>query len=124
MINDEMRANLARWNELAPIHARSRSYDLAGFKAGKTRLHDIELAEMGDVRGKSLLHLQCHFGLDTLSWAREGANVTGIDWSESAIDLARAISAETGVPGRFFRSNIYELTDVLDEQFDIVFTSY
>lgn len=124
MMTDEMRVNLTRWNELALLHAGTRSYNVAGFKAGETRLHDIELAEMGDVRGKTLLHLQCHFGLDTLSWAREGAVVTGVDWSDTAITIARELAEETGIGAAFVQSNIYNLPDVLDGQFDIVFTSY
>lgn len=67
--------NLRRWNELVEIHAKSREYDLEGFKAGRSALHTIELEALGDVSGRSLLHIQCHFGLDTLSWARLGARV-------------------------------------------------
>ena len=84
----------------------------------------VELEELGDVAGRSLLHLQCHFGMDTLSWARLGADVTGIDFSEPAIGLARSLSDELDIPARFVHSNIYELPDVLSGQFDIVFTSY
>ena len=84
----------------------------------------MELDEVGDVRGKTLLHLQCHFGLDTLSWAREGAIVTGVDFSKPAIETARALASETGVNARFIVSEICELPEKLSEQFDIVFTSY
>ena len=69
---DAMQVNVQHWNELVPIHARSEFYDVAGFKSGKSTLMPIELEEVGDVAGKSFLHLQCHFGLDTLSWARLG----------------------------------------------------
>jgi 2-polyprenyl-3-methyl-5-hydroxy-6-metoxy-1,4-benzoquinol methylase len=85
-------ANLDRWNELASMHAKSAFYDVAGFRAGESTLRPIEVEELGDVAGKSLLHLQCHFGLDTLSWARRGAGVTGVDFSETAIALARSLS--------------------------------
>lgn len=123
-MDDYFAANRAIWNAWTPIHARSAFYDVAGFKAGQTSLTPIEREEMGDVRGKTLLHLQCHFGLDTLSWARLGAQVTGIDFSEAAITLARSLSAELGLPARFVQTNLYDLPDVLEGQFDLVFTSY
>lgn len=119
-----MEANRLRWNEVTPIHERSAFYDVEGFRAGNIRLHALEQEELGDVSGKSLLHLQCHFGLDTLSWARLGAEVTGVDFSEDAIALARSLVAETGVAGRFVQSNVYDLPQNLDGTFDIVFTSY
>ncbi len=122
-MQDYMNANRALWNEMTPIHARSAFYDVEGFKLGKITLGNIEREEVGDVTGKSLLHLQCHFGLDTLSWARLGATVTGVDFSDEAIALARSLSQELGFDARFIQSNMYELPDTLDEQFDIIFTS-
>lgn len=116
--------NTKRWDELVDIHAESEYYDMKAFKAGKSSLHGLELEELGDVSNKSLLHLQCQFGLDTLSWARLGARVTGVDFSSKAIELAESLSRETGIPARFVCSNIYELPESLDEDFDIVFTSY
>lgn len=121
---DSMDLNRVRWDELVPIHARSSSYGVDRLKAGGITLNDLELGELGDVAGKSLLHLQCHFGLDTLSWARLGATATGIDYSIEGIKLARSLAEETGIDARFLHSNIYDLPDVLDETFDIVFTSY
>lgn len=122
---DEYReANLKLWNDWTEIHEKSASYDLAAFRAGRSSLHSLELEELGDVRGKSLLHLQCHFGKDSLSWARMGASVTGVDWSEKAIKLARSLSAELGIPAAFICSDIYELSGALSGQFDIIFTSY
>jgi len=125
-MNAAMDGNRRNWDERVPIHAASRFYDVDGFKAGRSSLMSIELDEMDDVRGKSLLHLQCHFGMDTISWARMGAKVTGVDFSEAAIDLARSLSDELDIPARFVASNIYDLPVALDEpgQFDIVFTSY
>ena len=117
-------ANRRHWDEIVPIHASSAFYDVAGFKAGESRLKPVELEELGDVRGKSLLHLQCQFGLDTLSWAREGAVVTGIDFSEAGIETARSLAAETGIDARFIVSDVFELPKNLDGTFDIVFTSY
>jgi SAM-dependent methyltransferase len=111
------------WNELTPIHARSEFYDVEGFKAGKCTLKSIELEELGDVSGKSLLHLQCHFGLDTLSWARRGAKATGVDFSDEAIKTAKQLSEETSIKAKFICSDIYSLPDVFKGNFDIVFTS-
>ncbi|MCW3989590.1 MAG: class I SAM-dependent methyltransferase [Candidatus Bathyarchaeota archaeon] len=116
--------NKRRWNELVGIHAKSDEYDLDGFIAGKNSLHSIELEALGDVSGKSLLHLQCHFGLDTLSWARLGAKVTGVDFNEPAVELAQEIAKRIGVDAEFICSNVYDLPERLDAEFDIVFTSY
>lgn len=116
--------NKSRWNRLVKIHQESAFYDIESFKKGKSSLNFIELEEVGEVRGKSLLHLQCHFGMDTISWARLGARAVGVDFSENAIELARSLSAEMGQSARFICSNIYDLKDALDEKFDIVFTSY
>ncbi len=118
------RTNLRRWNELVGIHARSEEYDLEGFISGKSSLHSIELEALGYVRSKTLLHLQCHFGLDTLSWVRLGAGVTGVDFSETAIELARSIAERIGVGADFICSNIYDLPSVLTGEFDVVYTSY
>jgi SAM-dependent methyltransferase len=125
-LNEEkyFETNLKRWNELVDINVKSRCYDLEGFKAGKSSLLSVELEELGDVNGKSLLHLQCHFGMDTLSWARLGAKVTGVDFSDKAIALAKELSKEQNIPARFINANIYNIPNVLNEKFDIVFTSY
>jgi len=123
-MDNYMQKNQKLWDELTPIHVRSDFYDVKGFKAGKCTLKSIELEELGDVTGKSILHLQCHFGLDTLSWARLGADVTGVDFSKEAITLARSLSSETGIKAEFINSNIYDLPENLKGEFDIVFTSY
>ncbi len=115
--------NKARWNELVEIHAKSQEYDLENFIAGKNSLHQVEQDILGNVRDKSLLHLQCHFGLDTISWARLGAKVTGIDFSETAIELARELARKAEVDAEFICSNVYDLPKVLDRHYDIVFTS-
>jgi SAM-dependent methyltransferase len=120
---DEYRkANLELWNNWTQINAAS--YDVEGFKSGKKGLGSLELGEVGDVAGTTLLHLQCHFGMDTLSWARLGATVTGADFSGEAIELARSLAAEVGIPATFVLSDLYDVPNVLDGQFDIVFTSY
>ena len=123
-MNEYFEANRRHWDELVGIHSQSPYYDVASFKAGKSKLKPVEREELRDVRGKTFLHLQCHFGLDTLSWAREGAIVTGIDFSEQAIEAARALAGECGIEARFLVSDLYSLPERLSGQFDIVFTSY
>lgn len=123
-MKDYSKINKKWWNDVTSIHSRSKLYDLPGFKKGKSSLFCIEKEELGDVKGKSLLHLMCHFGIDTLSWAREGAQVTGVDLSDKSINLAKKISKEIKVPAKFICSDLYELPKVLDKKFDIVFTSY
>jgi SAM-dependent methyltransferase len=128
MVNDndrkKMNVNLRYWDEVVPIHAASEFYDVEGFKKGENKLNELERGEVGDVKGKSLLHLQCHFGLDTLSWARMGARVTGMDYSEAAIQKAQQLAEECSLDARFIHCNLYELPKHLEERFDIVFTSY
>jgi ubiquinone/menaquinone biosynthesis C-methylase UbiE len=94
------------------------------FKQGKSSLNDIELKLLGNVKGLSILHLQCHFGQDSLSLARMGARVCGVDLSDKAIDAAKNLAAETGLKAEFICCNVYDLPLHLDKQFDIVFTSY
>ncbi|MEU3609470.1 class I SAM-dependent methyltransferase [Streptomyces sp. NPDC035033] len=120
-------ANRARWDERVPIHAASAFYDLDSFRAGKEALRDFELAEVGDVTGRSLLHLQCHIGLDTLSWARHGASrVVGLDFSEPAVETARSLAADLGLgPDRaaFVASDVYDAAEAVpDRAYDIVYT--
>ena len=123
-MDKRLAVNRNNWDERTPAHAVSDLYDVEGFKKGRITLTDIERQEVGDVSGKTLLHLQCHFGLDTMSWSRLGAKATGVDFSDTAIGLARALNEELGLGVRFISSNIYDLPDALEEQFDIVFTSY
>lgn len=115
--------NREMWNDWAPLHAESEFYDVESFKKGRCTLYPIEVEEMGDVTGKSLLHLMCHFGMDTLSWARRGAKATGVDFSGKAIDIARGLSKELGIEAEFICCNIYDLTKNLTNKFDIVYTS-
>jgi SAM-dependent methyltransferase len=123
-MDSAMKANLDWWNEVVGVHAHGDTYGLESFKAGMSRLTYLEREEVGDVAGKSLLHLQCHFGLDTLSWARLGATVTGVDSSENAIALARSLAEEGGLDATFVHSDLYDLPHALSGQFDIVYTSY
>jgi SAM-dependent methyltransferase len=124
MFEEEMSVNRRWWDGATPVHVRSRSYDVDGFRRGNTSLLPMEVEELGDVQGKTLLHLQCHFGMDTLSWARKGACVTGVDFSSEAIATARQLAEELSTPARFIESNIYDLPSVLNERFDIVYTGY
>jgi len=115
--------NRAYWNEMAQRHLDSPFYGTAAFRRGEIILDSIVRERVGDVRGKRLLHLQCHFGLDTLSLARMGAEVTGLDFSDDAIALARKIAAETGVAGTFVQSDVLNPPKDLTG-FDIVFASW
>lgn len=112
------------WNSVTKIHADSKLYNLQGFKKGKTSLQNLELKELGNVKGKTLLHLMCHFGMDTLSWAREGAIVTGVDLSDESIKLAQELSKEVKIPSTFICSDIYDLPKVLNKKYDIIYMSY
>jgi len=124
--NDEnyMQINRRMWDELVAVNASSKLYNMEGFRRGENKLNSLELGEVGEVKGKSLLHLQCHFGMDTLSWALLGAQVTGMDYSEEGISLARQLSDELKIPAKFLCCNLYDLPQNLDDQFDIVYTSY
>ncbi|MEO6166454.1 MAG: class I SAM-dependent methyltransferase [Chitinophagales bacterium] len=123
-MTDYFEANKRLWDERTLVHEKSAFYDVDSFKKGINSLTPIELAELTTVKGKRLLHLQCHFGLDTLSWARLGAKVTGIDFSEEAIAAAQKLTEELKMDARFLCSNVYELDKNLEGEFDIIFTSY
>ncbi len=116
--------NRASWNARTEHHLKSKFYDLDGFIKGKSSLNHIELELLGDVRGKSILHLQCYFGQDSLSLARMDADVVGVDFSDEAIKSARELSKTTDTPAEFICCDIFELPQYLDRKFDIVFTSY
>ena len=133
--SDYFTANKHLWNQRTAVHKDSSFYNLAGFKAGENVLTPIELNEVGDVKGKTMLHLQCHFGMDSLNWARLGADVTGVDLSDEAIKLAKQLNDELGMNAKFICANVYDIgiskteeakTPPLEggEAFDIVFTSY
>lgn len=121
---DYISINKASWNKRTEIHVNSEFYDLDSFKAGKSSLNSIELELLGDVSGKKILHLQCHFGQDSLSLARLGAKVTGVDLSDKAIEKANLLTQELGLNANFICCDIYDLPNHLEEQFDVVFTSY
>lgn len=122
--SDFFQKNKASWNQRTTLHMESEFYDMPAFLAGRNSLRSIELDLLGDVSGKSILHLQCHFGQDTLSLARMGAMSTGVDLSDRAITEAQKLAKQMALPARFICCNVYDLPKHLDEQFDIVFTSY
>ncbi|MHA1226457.1 MAG: class I SAM-dependent methyltransferase [Candidatus Hodarchaeales archaeon] len=119
-------ANRKRWNELADLHFKGEFYSVKEFKKGGVSISLLEQNEIGDIEGKNILHLQCHFGKDTLSLARLGAKVTGVDFSQRAIELAIQLSQEIGLDATFIQSDIYDLrqTRLKPESFDIVYTSH
>jgi len=116
--------NRNSWNKKTEIHINSEFYDMEGFLKGKSSLNKIELDLLGDVQNKTILHLQCHFGQDTISLSRMGAISTGVDFSNKAIDNARKIARQCQTDTQFICCDIYDLVNHLDHKFDIVFTSY
>lgn len=121
---DYIQVNKATWNQKTEIHLNSDFYDVAGFLKGKSSLNDIELRLLGDVTGKRILHLQCHFGQDTISLARMGAITVGVDLSDKAIETANNLAQQTNTNATFICCDIYDLPIHLSDKFDIVFTSY
>lgn len=122
--DERMQRNRHAWDLRTATHQDTQFYDVPSFKAGRSSLRPLEREELGDVSGKSLLHLMCHFGMDTLSWARLGAEVTGVDFSSDAIDTARSLATEVGIDARFVCSNVYDLPSVLEGSYDIVVMTY
>ena len=116
--------NRASWNNRTEAHLKSDFYDVPNFIKGKSSLNSIELELLGDLKGKSILHLQCHFGQDTISLSRLGAQATGVDLSDKAIASAKQLAIETDSSATFICCDIYDLPNHLNQQFDIVYTSY
>jgi SAM-dependent methyltransferase len=116
--------NRQSWNKRTEAHLTSDFYDLEGFLKGKSSLNEIELNLLGNIKGKSILHLQCHFGQDSISLSRLGAEVIGVDLSDKAIESAKHLAQQTQTNAKFICCDIYELPKHLNETFDIVFTSY
>lgn len=121
---DYKKVNKDSWNKQVPIHFESDFYNVPAFIAGENSLNAPELSILGDVTGKSILHLQCHFGQDSISLSRMGAKVTGIDLSDAGIEQARKLNEACGTDAQFLVSDVYDLPYNLVGQFDIVFTSY
>ncbi len=123
-MNDYLSINRQAWNIRTEKHFDSDFYDVKGFLQHKNSLNEPELALLPDLKGKKVLHLQCHFGQDTLSLAHLGAEVTGVDLSDQAIKRANELAQKTDLPARFICSDVYELPQQLNETFDLIFTSY
>jgi 2-polyprenyl-3-methyl-5-hydroxy-6-metoxy-1,4-benzoquinol methylase len=121
---NEYNTNKETWNKKVAVHAASEFYNMEYFKKGDSSLHSYELNALGDVKGKSLLHLQCHFGQDTLSWSRMGAKCTGVDISEEGIKLAKELKEELKLDATFVCCNVLDTSKHVTEQFDVVFASY
>ncbi|PCI94927.1 MAG: SAM-dependent methyltransferase [Flavobacteriales bacterium] len=121
---DYKKVNKESWNNKTDVHIDSDFYDNESFIAGRNSLNSIELNLLGDVSGKSILHLQCHFGQDTISLTRSGAKATGVDLSDKAIKRAQELAIKTNSNAQFICSDVYDLPKHLNEQFDIVYTSY
>lgn len=123
-MDNYLEVNKKSWNTRLASHLESDFYDVKGFIAGKSSLNAIELDLMGDIKGKRILHLQCHFGQDTISLSRLGAEVVGVDLSDKAIEKAKELAITTKSSAQFVCSDVYELPKILDQEFDMVFTSY
>lgn len=121
---DPIEINRKAWDRRTEIHVESKMYDVEGFLGGANMLKEIELSELPNVAGKRLLHLQCHFGLDTLSWARRGALVTGVDFSSVAIEKANELKDQAELEAKFICSDIAEFGKNASPEYDIVFVSY
>jgi len=125
-MDERLAANLANWNDRTEIHLGSEFYDVEGWLRGERGPRSYELEALGDVAGLRLLHLQCHFGLDTLTWARAGAHVTGLDFSAAAIDAARDLARRAGLADRaeFVCADVHDAARALDHAtFDVVYVS-
>jgi len=118
------KTNKATWNDKVKVHSKSEMYNMKAFKNGKLSLMKYELEALDDVKGKSLLHLQCHFGQDTLSWSRIGAKCVGVDLSDEGVKLARELNEELNLNAEFVCCNVLDTSEFIKDSFDIVFTSY
>jgi SAM-dependent methyltransferase len=123
---DYLDLNRANWDERAPAHAASPDYGFQHLIADPNHLSEtvrFDLPRLGDLHGVRGVHLQCHIGTDTVSLARLGASMTGLDFSPASIREARRLSAQSGTPVEFVESNLYDALDVLPAaDFDLVYT--
>jgi SAM-dependent methyltransferase len=122
----EVRRNRLFWDWQTRENIKARHYEVGRLKRGGGTLHDLEIQEVGPVRGKRLLHLQCNVGVDSISWARRGARVTAVDYSKEALSFGRALAGELRERVEFVESDVYSLPRVLKRagRYDLVFTSY
>jgi SAM-dependent methyltransferase len=126
-LDDHLTANLRNWESRVPVHAGSSTYGLERYVADpdhRSVVVETDLPHLGDLRGLRVAHLQCHIGTDSLSLARAGATVTGIDFSPAALAVARDLSARAGPEVRFVEAAVDEVPEVLaGERFDLVYTT-
>jgi SAM-dependent methyltransferase len=125
-MTDSFDVNRANWNDRAVIHYKdeAKDYRVAEFLAGEDSLHDIEAREIGDVAGKRVVHLQCHFGIDTLSLARRGASCVGLDFSPVALEAARELQRKTGFDASFVEGNVYDARELIEGDFDLAYVTW
>lgn len=123
-IDNYKNVNKEAWNKQVDVHVASEFYNVKGFLKGNNSVPPIDLELLGDIEGKSLLHLQCHFGQDTLSLARLGADCVGVDLSDKAIDKAQELNNKLNLDAKFICCDVYDTPKHLDEKFDFVYTSY
>jgi SAM-dependent methyltransferase len=121
LMNKMTQANKQGWDGLAPTHYKN--YHIDRLLAGEPLLNDLIRKEVGDVRGKSLVHLLCHIGTDTLSWALLGAQVTGIDISSESLKYARQLAQRMGIEADFIEADIMDVKDKVNSKYDIAFSS-
>ncbi len=119
-----LEVNKNAWNQKTEIHIGSDFYDMPSFISGKNVLPDLDIEMLGNINGKDILHLQCHFGQDTISMSRMGANVTGVDLSDKAIETARKLATQCYTNTKFVCCDVYSAPQNISQQFDVVYTSY
>lgn len=123
-MTDYIKYNKDTWNKKTPVHLASAFYDMDSFLHGRNSLTSVELELLGEVKGLSILHLQCHFGQDTLSLSRMGAKATGIDLSDVAINKAKELNDQLGLDAEFICCDVYETPSHVEKQFDVVYSSF
>ncbi|MBU0982274.1 MAG: class I SAM-dependent methyltransferase [candidate division Zixibacteria bacterium] len=124
MPHDQHEVNRQTWNKMVEMHIDHPDYRVKEFLEGTSTLKWLDKELVGDVAGKSLIHFMCQFGLDTLSWAREGASVVGIDISDNSIKHANELKKKAGIEAEFYRSDILDAIGLIDRKFDVVYQSY
>lgn len=123
-LKEYLEVNQKSWNDRVDFHLDSEMYDMKAFTEGKSSLNEPELKILGDISGKNVLHLQCHFGQDTLSMSRMGASCTGVDLSDKAIETAKELNARLGLKAEFVQSDVYSSPEKINKKYDIVYSTY
>lgn len=121
---DYKAANKDLWDKWTKLHLDSALYNMEAFRSGASSLIGPEAGLLGDLSGKRVLHLQCYFGQDSLSMARLGASVVGVDLSGEAVNIANMLADEMQLDAKFYAADVMDMNNLLREQFDLVYTSY